>query len=166
MKICALQIMATTTVMPISGWASRKATTVSIRRVAITVPGMVSDCCPAASIQATTTANSGLRISEGCSVKPAMNSQRLAPLISGAISAVRISRNSETPKPITANRRTPRGDSRETPNMMATPSGTKTIWRVTKWNVSALMRSAAGGPAARISTIPMATSRMTVASMM
>ncbi len=69
---------------------------------------------PSAISQAATTAKNGLRNSDGCNDRNGIGSQRRAPLISTPTTSVAAVSSSAMAKPISAKRRTPRGESSDT----------------------------------------------------
>ncbi len=104
--------------MPMSGCPFRIAATTKNSTSAIDAPHTFEPgSLPSAISQAATTAKKGLRNSEGCSDRPGIGSQRLAPLISTPTTSVAAVSTSAPAKPSSAKRRTPFTDSSETPTI-------------------------------------------------
>ena len=109
--------------MPTSGCSTSMPVT-RVTSPAVTVrPGTRSSSRPAASSQATTTANAGLTNSDGCNDSPPTRIQRLAPLTSAPTTRVAAVSASAPASTITAVRRTPFGVSIEAASMTATAIG-------------------------------------------
>ena len=87
--------------------------------MAMVAPGKRTTCLPSAMSQAAATAKQGLRNSLGWICIPGRAIQRRAPLISTPATSVIAVRVSATTQPISAMRRTSRGDSSDTPTTMA-----------------------------------------------
>ncbi len=83
------------------------------------MPGKPRVRLPSASSQAATTAKQGLRNSLGCSDMPGSEIQRRAPLISTPATSVSAVSARAATQPASASRRTPLGDSSDTPTTTA-----------------------------------------------
>ncbi len=110
----------------------RSPVTTASSTAAMARPGKRSSSRHWDSIQAVTTANAGLTNSEGCSEKPPMRTQRVAPLTSWPTSRVATIRTRAETSMTTAVRRTQSGFIMETRNITPMASTRNTNWRSAK----------------------------------
>ena len=119
-----------------------------------TPPGVVPPWRASAKSHAATTAKQGFTNSDGWMEMPARLIQRRAPLISAPTMSVSTRASRLRAKPIIARRRTVRGGCIDTAMMTAIATGVSASCRLTKWKLSAPIRSATAGLAARTRSEP------------
>ena len=111
---------------------------------------------PSVKAQAARTTKAGLMNSEGCRPKI----QRRAPLTSAPNMSARMMSANDTANVSNAARRTCRGDRNEVAIISAAVGISIKAWRLTKWKVERLSRSATAGLAASAITRPITISAM------
>ncbi len=109
---------------------------------------------PSVKAQAASTTNAGLMNSDGWRPKI----QRLAPLTSAPNMSARMMSANDTAKVSNAARRTCRGERNEVAIISAAVGSSIKAWRLTKWKVERLSRSATAGLAASAMTRPITIS--------